>query len=113
MRWAGRLGRWALVGDGVLALVLTGFGLATSVGPWTWPGAEHHVDSWGVVLIVGAAVPLVARRVWPLATLMLTVAATSAYLVGGYPYGMILLSLAVAVYTVAARLPAGRATLGG
>jgi signal transduction histidine kinase len=113
VRWAGRLGRWALVGDGVLALALAGIGLATSVGPWTWQGTAHHVDAWGVALIVGAALPLVARRVWPLATLMLTVAATSAYLVGGYPYGMILLSLVVAVYTVAARLPAGRATLGG
>jgi signal transduction histidine kinase len=107
------LERGALIGDGALALVLAGIGLATSVGPWTWHGTARHIDVLGGALTVGAALPLIARRVWPLATLMLTVAATSAYLVLGYPYGLILLSLAVAVYTAAAHLPARRATLGG
>jgi signal transduction histidine kinase len=110
---SGRLERRTLVGDGVLALVLAGFGLATSVGPWTWQGTAHHIDALGVALIVGAALPLAVRRAWPLATLLLTVNATSAYLILGYPYGLILLSLVVAVYTAAAHVPARRATLGG
>jgi signal transduction histidine kinase len=113
VQWVGRLERRALVGDGVLSLALAGIGLATSVGPWAWQGRPHHVDVLGSALIVGAALPLVVRRAWPLATLMLTLAATSAYLILGYPYSLILLSLVVAVYTVAARLPVGRATLGG
>ncbi|WP_240943197.1 sensor histidine kinase [Planosporangium thailandense] len=105
--------RRKLVGDGVLALVLAGLGLATSVGPWTWQGTAHHIDALGVALIVGAALPLAVRRSWPLATLLIAATATSAYLILGYPYGLILLSLVVAVYTAAAHLTAGRATFGG
>jgi signal transduction histidine kinase len=113
VRWTARSPWQALIADSVLALVLACVGLATSIGPWTWQGEAHHVDVLGGALIVGAALPLAARRAWPLTTLLLTVAATSAYLVIRYPYGLILLSLVVAVYTVAARLPAGRAALGG
>ncbi|WP_432989450.1 sensor histidine kinase [Dactylosporangium sp. CA-233914] len=113
MRWAERLGRRALVGDGLLAVALAGMALATAIGAQRWQDARHPIDALGGALIVGAALPLVVRRAWPLATLMLTAAATSAYLILGYPYALILLCLAVAVYTAAARLPARRATLGG
>lgn len=111
--WAGRLERRTLGGDCVLALVLAGFGVATAAGPWTWHGRTHHLDALGAALIVGAALPLAVRRAWPLATLLPTVTVTAAYLILGYPYGLILLSLAAAVYTAAAHLPARRATLGG
>lgn len=113
VRWTARSQRRALTGDGVLALVLAGVGLATSLEAGRWRGEAHHTDVLGGALVVAAALPLVGRRALPLATLLLTVAATSAYLLLGHPYGLILLSLVVAVYTVAARLPAGRAVLGG
>jgi signal transduction histidine kinase len=97
----------------VLALVLAGVGVATSIGPWAWRGGTQAVGPWGVALIVGAAVALTVRRLRPFATLLVTAAATSAYVAAGFPYGLILLSLVVAVYTMAAGLPARRATLGG
>ncbi|MFG3685834.1 sensor histidine kinase [Micromonospora sp. NPDC047740] len=56
-------------------------------------------------LVVVAALALAVRRRWPLATLAVVTAATTAYLVLGYPYGPILLSFLVAVYTVAAYRP--------
>jgi signal transduction histidine kinase len=69
------------------------------------------MDVWGRVLILGATLPLAVRRIWPLAALALATAATSTYLVLGYPYGPILLALGVAVYTVAVLLPARPATI--
>jgi signal transduction histidine kinase len=45
------------------------------------------------------------RRRWPLPALALATAATAPYLIQGYPYGPILLSFAIVVYTVAANLP--------
>ncbi|OKI89393.1 sensor histidine kinase [Micromonospora sp. CB01531] len=56
-------------------------------------------------LVVVAAIALAVRRRWPLATLAVVTAAATAYLVLGYPYGPILLSFFVAVYTVAAYRP--------
>lgn len=101
-RW--RVAVW--VADGALALVLAVLGLMTLVGPWAWRGTPHHVDLLGGVLVVAAALPLAVRRRWPLATLLVTSAATTWYLLGGYPYGLIMLCLVVAVYTAAARAPA-------
>src|SRR5690242_4575223 len=111
--WAEQLKRRALIGDGLLALALAGMALATAIGSQRWQGTRPPIDALGGALIVGAALPLIVRRVWPLATLMLTAAATSAYLVLAYPYGLILLCLAVAVYTAAARLATRRAAVGG
>jgi signal transduction histidine kinase len=63
------------------------------------------------VLVVGAAVPLVVRRRWPLLTLAATGTATVAYLLLRYPYGPILLSVAIAMYSVAASVPARPAAI--
>ena len=60
-------------------------------------------------LVVVAALALAVRRRWPLATLARGDRGDrAAYLVLGYPYGPILLSFLVAVYTVA-RAPAAAA----
>jgi signal transduction histidine kinase len=61
------------------------------------------------VLVVGAAVSLAVRRRWPLVAMAATGAGTLAYLLLGYPYGPILLSVAVAVYSVAVSVSARRA----
>jgi signal transduction histidine kinase len=81
------------------------------VGLVTAPFIEHartvdkDVDTLGLALIVLAGAATAARRRWPVPTLVVVTAATTAYLTLGYPYGLILLSVAVAVYSVARRTP--------
>jgi signal transduction histidine kinase len=101
-----------LAGDGALALALTAIGITAAQHLGKWQPTARPTDPLSYVLVVGAALPLAVRRIWPLATLILSAAATSAYMIIGYPWGPILLSLAIAVYTAAALLPAWRATLG-
>ncbi|MFU8871166.1 sensor histidine kinase [Micromonospora sp. SL4-19] len=102
-------------GDGVfdalvaLALVVVGlFG----TGP---AGLNQGVGTGRATypLVVVAALALAGRRRWPLAVLAVITAATTAYLVLGYPYGPILISFFVAVYTVAAYRPLRTAALAG
>jgi signal transduction histidine kinase len=100
-----------LARDGVLALVLAAAGLAGTRGAASVQ--DISVDAAGYVLVVVAAAALAVRRVWPLAALAVGAAATSAYLVMGNPFGPILVSLAIAVYTVANRLPTRQAAVAG
>lgn len=100
--------RQAIVADGLLALVLGGIGVAAAPHLATWQPDARHPDAFGYALVVIAALSLVARRIRPLVTLTIASAATTAYLVMAYAFGPILVSLAVAVYTAAARLPARR-----
>lgn len=93
-----------LLQDGLLALVLTVFGVFGTSGAASFQHREP-VDWLAYLLVVIAALALVARRTAPLAALAVTAAATSTYLVLGYPYGPIQISLVVAVFTVAHRLP--------
>ncbi|MEH0935021.1 sensor histidine kinase [Micromonospora psammae] len=97
--------------DAVVALVLLGIGLVGTGAA----GAEQGVGTGPATypLVVVAALALAVRRRWPLVTLAVTTAASTAYLVLGYPYGPILLSLFVAVYTVAAYLPLRSAVVAG
>jgi signal transduction histidine kinase len=82
----------------VLGLVLTRFAAANQ------PFATR-LDAWGYGLIVVAALPLAARRRWPVAVLAVSTAAIVAYLLVGYPYGPFMASCSIAVYTVAVALP--------
>ncbi|NES28519.1 sensor histidine kinase [Micromonospora terminaliae] len=100
-RERGNRGPWLL--DGLVALALLAIGLAgtapaglnqgVGIGPAAYP------------LVVVAALAVAVRRRWPLAALAVVTAASTAYLVLGYPYGPILLSFFVAIYTVAAYRP--------
>jgi signal transduction histidine kinase len=94
-----------LVWDAVLALVVLVIGLFGTSGAARFQHHGDRVDALTHVLVVIAALALVLRRIWPLATLAVVAAAASLYLVLGYPYGPILVSLVVAVFTVAQRLP--------
>ncbi|MFU8850294.1 sensor histidine kinase [Micromonospora sp. SL1-18] len=95
--------------DALLALALLAIGLlgtgpaglkqGMSTGPATYP------------LVVVAALALAGRRRWPLAVLTVVTVATTAYLVLGYPYGPILFSFLLVVYTVAAYRPLRTAAL--
>ena len=97
--------------DAVVALALLGIGLL-GTGP---AGANEGMSTGRATypLVVVAALVLAVRRRWPLATLAAVTAAGTAYLVLGYPYGPILLSFFVAVYTVAAYLPLRTAAVAG
>ncbi|MEV1071128.1 sensor histidine kinase [Micromonospora parva] len=97
--------------DAVLALALLGFGLlATALAGNNQPGSRP-VDAACRALIAVAALALLARRRAPVATLAVVTVATSTYLLIGYPYGPILLTFLIAVYSVAARLPVRPAAL--
>jgi signal transduction histidine kinase len=97
------LRRW--LGDLVLAGLLLAFGLAvTRLAALNQPGSTP-LDSLSYALIVGASVSLAVRRRWPVATLATVTAATSVYLLFGYPYGPIMVAFSIAAYTIAATLP--------
>jgi signal transduction histidine kinase len=86
--------------DLVLAVVLVVVTLAAPEGP---------DDMVGYALVVLAGGVLVVRRRWPLVTLAVVAPVTAAYLLAGYPYGPVLFSFFVAVYTAARHIPKARA----
>lgn len=96
----------SLLLDATLAAALAGIGAAAAA----W-GMEGHrpIGAVGYALVGAAGLVLVARRRWPIATLLVAAVATSAYLVIGYSYGPILIAFAVAVYTVARYVAVPRA----
>jgi signal transduction histidine kinase len=104
--WRG-VGR-ALVADGLPAVAV---GAVMVLG--SGPAARGEVpprrplDALAWVLMGVAAAVLLGRRRWPLAALAVTAAASVVYLVLEYPHGPILLTMSVAMYSVAVRLPAG------
>jgi signal transduction histidine kinase len=100
---------WPVVADGLITAVALTIGLL-GTGP---AGANQHIDVDGSAYpwVVAAALALAVRRRWPLATLAVSTTAVSAYLVLGQPYGPILFSLVVAVYSVASRVPLPRAAV--
>jgi signal transduction histidine kinase len=69
-----------------------------------WSPADRSIDGLALILVGIAFGALAIRRRWPLPTLTITAAATSAYLILTYPYGPILFAFFIAVYTVASRL---------
>ncbi|WP_448620278.1 sensor histidine kinase [Geodermatophilus sp. URMC 65] len=86
------------VGVGVLVLV------------WTWAAgrevpADRQLDAGGYLLVATCAGALGWRRHRPLPVLAATTVGTTAYLAIGYPYGPVLVPMAIAVHTVARHVP--------
>nr|WP_239126685.1 sensor histidine kinase [Asanoa siamensis] len=71
------------------------------------------LDPLAYGMIFAAAAVLIVRRRWPVTTLGVVAGLTAAYLIVGYPYGPILISFAVSIYTVARELPLSRAVWFG
>ncbi|MEU7908947.1 sensor histidine kinase [Actinoplanes sp. NPDC049118] len=90
--------------DGLLALALAGVGLIGTAPAGRNQGIAS-VPAWAYVLVITAALAMAARRWAPIAALTVCAGAVSLYLLGGQPFGPILLSLVVAVYSVGAHRP--------
>lgn len=96
----------AVVGDAALAVALATAGaLSAATAHWWGDAANRPVDGVAMAVVITTGLVLAVRRRWPLATLAVATVLTSGYLVAGYPYGFVLLSFSVAVYTVARHLP--------
>ena len=98
--------RWRVpLADLMLAVLLAAAGVAIArlIDPHLRPGTP--LDAWGAVLIVMAALALAVRRRWPIVAVAGCAGATTLYLLLGHSYGPILVSLGIAVYTVARYCP--------
>jgi signal transduction histidine kinase len=89
-------------------------GFAAGVGVlllvWTWVAgrdmlADRPLDVGGYLLVAACAGALGWRCRAPLPVLAATTVGTTAYLSIGYPYGPVLVPMAIAVYTVARHVP--------
>jgi signal transduction histidine kinase len=97
--------RRALLADALLAVAIGAVVFAGTQGAARWEGsAARSLDVLGYALAVLAPAALAVRRVWPIAALAVSTAATTAYLIAGYAYGPILLAPIVALYTVGSQL---------
>ena len=96
------------VQDIVPAVVLAAGGAAGVVATDGLRDLDRPVDVVGVCLAGFAGLALGFRRRSPLGVLGVTTVLIWSYLALGYPYGPLLLSFLVAVYTVARHLPPAR-----
>jgi signal transduction histidine kinase len=85
-------------------------GIGVLVLAWTWAvgrvmPADRELDAGGYLLVTACGVALVWRRAAPLPVLAATTVCTTGYLSVGYPYGPMLVLMAIAVYTVARHVP--------
>ncbi|WP_162458640.1 sensor histidine kinase [Pseudactinotalea suaedae] len=81
------------------------FGSRWTGGPGWGQGPERLLDAGGIALVVVAGLALLWRRRSALVALAVVTAAITAYLWIGYPYGPPMLTVLVAVYSVAAHRP--------
>src|SRR5215217_7410723 len=95
--------------DGLLAVPIAAIGVVGTIFADHGRAMGTALDGTGLALVVSAALILIVRRRWPVAVLIASASIISAYLFIGYTYGPILISLVVAVYTVARYVPAARA----
>ena len=82
-------------GAGAFALLIAQPAAAGQVPP------RQPLDLTAYLLIAAAATVLVLRRVLPVATFAVTVMGLAAYFAAGYPYGPAVLTMSVAMYSVA------------
>jgi signal transduction histidine kinase len=96
----------SLATDAALAILLAAIGMFSHGFGWAAEQADGAaINGLGVGLVGATGLVLAVRRRWPLPTLAAATALTSSYLLLGYPFGLIFLSFAIAVYTVARHRP--------
>lgn len=98
--------------DAVLVAAWTILAVATLPVLHFGPGPSTPADAGAVALVLVAGAATAVRRRWPLVAMLLAVAATSLYLVLGYPYGPIFVFVLVTMYAMARRLPLSHAGAG-
>lgn len=91
--------------DAALALIVLVIGLVGTHYAARIQDAGDRLGPLTYALVTLAALALVARSARPLGVLAVTGAATGLYLLLGYPYGPIQISVVVAVFTVGRLLP--------
>ncbi|MEV4343088.1 sensor histidine kinase [Actinoplanes sp. NPDC049596] len=97
--------------DVAVPVALLVIGLVTLPLLHGFSGSFTPIGPLAAALVVIAATVTALRRRWPGPALIAAAAATSAYLISGYPYGPILISFGVGVYSVARLLPLRPAVL--
>jgi signal transduction histidine kinase len=90
-------------------LAVAGVAIARVIDPHLRPGTP--LDARGAVLIVMAALALAVRRRWPIVAVAGSAGATTLYLLLGYSYGPIMVSLGIAVYSLARHCPPRRSAI--
>ncbi|RNL86054.1 sensor histidine kinase [Halostreptopolyspora alba] len=95
------------LGDAAIALLLAVVGVLGTIATDDFSEADRPVDLWAFAMVLAAALSLVVRRSWPLATLAVAAGAVGGFLLAGYPYGPVFLPFFVAVYTMARYRPLG------
>jgi signal transduction histidine kinase len=98
-------GRWR---DALLVLAAAVVIFPGSQGAARVQDTARPLDWLAYALLVVAIGGLAVRRTRPLATLAITVGATTTFLAIGYPFGPILFTIAIGTYSVAVRLPVRR-----
>jgi signal transduction histidine kinase len=98
-------------GDAALAVAVAFICVMGSEPAQVWQPRHRPLDFFAYALLLVSSLVLTARRAAPRVTLAVTVVGASVYLVSGYGFGPVLITLAIAVYTVAVHLPARRAAV--
>jgi signal transduction histidine kinase len=98
--------RKSTVSDAALAVVLAAVTmLSHHAGLAAAQQGGAAMDARGLALIGATGLVLAVRRRWPLPVMAAATGLASSYMLLGYPGGMIFISFAVAVYTVARYRP--------
>ncbi|WP_040686174.1 sensor histidine kinase [Nocardia vinacea] len=93
--------RGPVVQDWVLALVVAAIQVVGGRNANLRQTGVHSLDAFGYVLLLIGPVALLLRRSYPLPALLVTIASCAVYLLGGYGYGPIFVSLVIAFISAA------------
>ncbi|MFG1920857.1 sensor histidine kinase [Cryptosporangium sp. NPDC048952] len=97
--------------DAGLAVALTVLSVAVAGQLGHVQPDARSVGPVAYAFTVIACLALVPRRRFPAVTLAVTTVTVATYLIAGYPYGPVLIAVAIATYTVVLHYPARRAAI--
>jgi signal transduction histidine kinase len=102
-RLAGQEWQWPPVPPFVLAAVLAVVQVGGSFGAAQNQPDREPLDAFAVLLLLAGPAALVLRRRFPVPVLLVVGPVTVTYLLSGYPYGPVVFSLVVALFTAVVR----------